>query len=212
MGKGFFITFEGPEGAGKTTQIQMLRQHLEDQGKKCIVTREPGGTPVAEQLREIVKHHTGPELIVDEAEVFLFAASRAQHVKNLIIPALEEGKIVLCDRFYDSTLAYQGFARGQNMDFLKIVTKYAICGCQPDVTILLDINPETGFNRTRTREETIGKTDRIESAGFEFHEAVRNGFLTLAEDEPERIKIVNAAQDIDELHQKILEIVNNVIN
>ena len=211
VSKGFFITFEGAEGAGKTTQIKMLKEYFEQQGRECIITREPGGTPVAEQLREIVKYHTGPEPIVDEAEVLLFAASRAQHVRNLIIPAIEEGKIVLCDRFYDSTLAYQGFARGQDIEFLKTITKYAICGCTPDITILLDLDPEIGFIRTRTREETIGKADRIEAAGHEFHQAVRQGFLTLAKDEPKRIKAVSADQNIDSLHNEIVGVVKNAI-
>jgi len=209
MSKGLFITFEGAEGAGKTTQIQKLKEYFEEQGRKCVVTREPGGTPVAEQLREIVKHHDGPELIVDEAEVFLFAASRAQHVRNLIIPALEEGCIVLCDRFYDSTLAYQGFARGQDMQFLKTVINYAICGCVPDATLLLDLDPEIGFSRTRVREETLGKADRIEAAGLEFHQAVRRGFLRLAEEDPARIKVVSADQEIESLHQQIVEMIND---
>ena len=211
MNSGLFITFEGPEGAGKTTQITKLKEYFESQGNRCIITREPGGTPVAEQLREIVKHHTGPELIVDEAEVFLFAASRAQHVRNLIIPSLAEGKIVLCDRFYDSTLAYQGFARGQDLNFLKTITKYAICGCEPDVTLLLDIDPEIGFTRTSIREETQGKVDRIEAAGLEFHQAVRNGFLTLADAEPTRIKVLNADQNQEELHQQIVDIITDVV-
>ncbi len=211
MKKGLFITFEGPEGAGKTTQISKLCDFFKSKGKECVVTREPGGTPVAEQLREIVKHHNGPELIVDEAEVLLFAASRAQHVRNLIIPAIEEGKIVICDRFYDSTFAYQGFARGQNIENLKYITDYAICGCVPDVTFLLDLPVEVGFKRTQTREETIGKADRIEAAGLEFHKAVREGFLRLAEEEAERIMVMNADQDSETLHNQITEYFADVL-
>jgi len=211
VNQGLFITFEGPEGAGKTSQINKLKNFFEKEGKECVITREPGGTPVAEQLREIVKHHAGPELIVDEAEVLLFAASRAQHVRNLIIPSLEMGKIVLCDRFYDSTLAYQGFARGQEMNFLKTLTSYAICGCVPDVTFLLDLDPEVGFKRTETREETQGKADRIEAAGLQFHQAVRHGFLKLAEEEPERIQVMDADQEIETLHQQIVGIVKDAV-
>lgn len=212
--KGLFITFEGPEGAGKTTQIKLLKNALVSHGFPCITTREPGGTEVAEQLRDIVKHHSGEEPIVDETELLLFAASRAQHVRNLILPALANGTIVLCDRFYDSTTAYQGYARKQNMEFINQLNQYAICNCVPNLTILMDLPPEKGFERANHRQALLfnDKEDRIEAESMSFHQAVRDGFLSIAANEPDRVKVVDAAASIDEIHANILEVVNDVFN
>ncbi len=208
-GKGIFITFEGPEGAGKTTQIKLLKNYFEKQGRHCAMTREPGGTALAETLRDILKHHTGDEPVYDETELLLFAASRAQHVRNLIMPETKAGNIVLCDRFYDSTTAYQGYARGMNLDFINKLNHFAVCGCEPDMTILMDLPPEKGFERTATRQETLLKEDRIESEAIEFHQAVRNGFLQIAKNEPDRVKVVPADRDIENIHNNIVELVNN---
>lgn len=207
--KGIFITFEGPEGAGKTTQIKLLAQFFRERGVDCLITREPGGTAVAETLREIVKHHNSNEPIFPETELLLFAASRAQHVRFMIEPALNQGKIVLCDRFIDSTTAYQGYARGLNSDFIRTLNQYAIGECFPNLTFLLDMPPESGFRRTTLRAEEIGKHDRLESETIKFHHMVREGFLQIAAAEPERVKIINADQDQTQIHTRILEYINN---
>ena len=206
---GFFITFEGPEGAGKTTQLQLLREYLESAGHDCVMTREPGGTVIAEQLRALVKHHNSGEVMSDETELLLIAAGRAQHVRNLIIPALNAGKVVLCDRFFDSTTAYQGYARGIDLDFVRRLNRFACCGCIPDLTILFDISPEEGFARASVRVSTMNVADRIEAAGIEFHRRVYEGFRQIAAAEPERVKTVAASGSPDEIKQHIKGIVDH---
>jgi dTMP kinase len=209
--KGYFITFEGPEGAGKSTQVRLLQQALVGRGHECLLTREPGGTPLAEQLRDIVKYHEGNELMAAETELLLFAASRAQHVRNLIKPAVAEGKIVICDRFYDSTTAYQGYGRSLELDFVNRLNNFATAGCKPDLTILLDLPPEAGFSRTAVREETQGLNDRLENEKLDFHLAVRTAFLKISEQEPKRVKVVSALDSPDVVHRNIMELLNNVI-
>jgi dTMP kinase len=209
--KGCFITFEGPEGAGKSTQVKLLRQALGSRGIECLLTREPGGTPLAEQLRDIVKYHEGDEPMAAETELLLFAASRAQHVRNLIKPAIAEGKVVICDRFYDSTTAYQGYARNLELDFVQRLNMFAIAGCKPDLTILLDLPPEAGFSRTAVRAETQGLNDRLENEALDFHLAVRSAFLTIAEQEPERVKVVSALDTPEVIHCTIMELIENVV-
>jgi len=208
---GCFITFEGPEGAGKSTQLRLLKDYINEQGRECLVTREPGGTPVAEQLRAVIKHHNTNEPIFDESELFLLEAARAQHVRYLIEPAVKRGAVVLCDRFYDSTTAYQGYARGMDLEKLKFLNNFAVGTCKPTLTILLDLSPEEGFERTATREETQNIHDRFELENLDFHRAVRNGFLEIARSEPERVKIVSALGTPEEIHRKIMELVKNVI-
>lgn len=207
--KGLFITFEGPEGAGKTTQLKMLSDYFSRLGLECVITREPGGTPIAEQLRELVKHHTGDEPVFAETELLLFAASRAQHVRFLIKPAVARGAVVLCDRFADSTTAYQGYARQLDMEFIRDLNNYAVGDCRPDMTILLDIQPEDGFKRTAVRAETAGRHDRIEAEAINFHHRVRQGFLEIAKAEPQRVKIVSAAAAAADIHKQIVELVEN---
>ena len=207
--KGLFITFEGPEGSGKTTQMAMLKDYFESRLMNCIVTREPGGTELGEVIRKIVKYHAGSEKIHDETELLLFAASRAQHVKNLIMPALEEDKVVLCDRFLDSTTAYQGYARKLDLNFVDELNRFAIGPCMPDMTVLLDLNPEKGFERTKERNPSLFKQDRIESESLEFHSKVRAAFLDIARKEPDRVKIVQADRPKELIHCEIVELVNN---
>jgi dTMP kinase len=207
--KGFFITFEGPECAGKTTQIRLLERHLKELGRRCLLTREPGGTEIGEQLRHIVKHHTGR--VSDETEVLLFAASRAQHVTTVIRPAVESGTIVICDRFMDSTTAYQGCARALNMDFIARLNRFAVSGCVPDLTILMDLAPEESARRSRERETPLGLDDRIESETIDFHRKVRNGFLEIARAEPERVKVVDAANPIESVRNEIALLVDDAI-
>ena len=207
---GFFITFEGPEGAGKTTQIQWLRDHFAATGRTCLVTREPGGTPLAERLRGIVKHLDSGEQLQPETELMLIAAARCQHVHEVIRPALMRGEVVLCDRFYDSTAAYQGAGRGVSGRLIEIMRKAAVGDCTPDLTILLDLPPEVGFKRTRNRLETAGKFDRFEAEQLAFHTRVRQEFLAIAEREPERVRVVAADRTPEEVFAAIRSLLNHV--
>ena len=205
---GWFITFEGPEGAGKSTQIRLLRDELEARGHECVLTREPGGTPLAERLRAVVKNHEGPEKLHPTTELLLIEAARSQHVREVIRPALAAGKVVLCDRFFDSTTAYQGGARGMESQVIDSLNELAAAECIPDLTILLDLPPEVGFARAREREETRGEHDRFEEEKLDFHRRVRVGFLKIAEAEPERVRVVNADAPAEQIHRRILEIVD----
>ena len=202
---GWFITFEGPEGAGKSTQIRLLRDELEARGHECVLTREPGGTPLAERLRAVVKNHEGPEKLHPTTELLLIEAARSQHVREVIRPALAAGKVVLCDRFFT---AYQGGARGMESQVIDSLNELAAAECIPDLTILLDLPPEVGFARAREREETRGEHDRFEEEKLDFHRRVRAGFLKIAEAEPERVRVVNADAPAEQIHRRILEIVD----
>lgn len=175
------------------------------------MTREPGGTEVGEELRYLVKHHAGVTAVTDEAEVLLFGASRAQHVSEVIKPALSRGEIVICDRFTDSTTAYQGYARGLNMDFIRRLNDFAVTGCMPDITFLLDLTAEESMERSRNREETLLIEDRIESEKLDFHQRVRDGFLKIASENPQRIKIIPAVDSIENIHKKIVKQLSNLI-
>lgn len=209
--KGVFITFEGPECAGKTTQIALLQRHCSNIGRKVVVTREPGGTEIGEELRNIVKHHVGETAVTDHAELLLFAASRAQHVERRILPALQAGYVVICDRFMDSTTAYQGYARGLELDFINSLNTFAVQNCVPDITILLDLSPEESHERGLKREETLFVADRIESEEIDFHRRVRDGFLKIAELESERVKVVSAMDSIENISVKILHHVGSLL-
>jgi len=192
MATGKFITFEGPEGSGKSTHIRMLAEYLRGRGVDVVLTREPGGTPTGEAIRGILQHDHAGEAPVGRAEVLLFLASRAQHVERLIRPALEAGRWVLCDRFSDSTLAYQGFGRGFDLAALRDADAFATGGLAPDLTVLLDVPPETSRERLRARlSQTLGAPDRIEREDDAFHERLRAGFLELAAGEPARFVVVD---------------------
>lgn len=192
---GKFITFEGPEGSGKSTHIKLLKAFLEARGIEVVMTREPGGTPLGEEIRKILQHDHS-EAPVPHAEVLLFLASRAQHVERLIRPALAQGKWVLCDRFDDSTFAYQGYGRGFSMDGLRAVNAFAVSGLRPDLTVLLDVAPQTSRERLAARQATTATApDRIEREAAAFHEKVRNGFLALAAEEPDRIAVISTERD-----------------
>ena len=210
--RGFFITIEGAEGAGKSTQVGMLKDYLENiHDYNCVLTREPGGTKVAERLRDIVKY-CQDEAICEEAELLLFNAARAQHVYNLIKPAVAEGKVVICDRFYDSTTVYQGYARGLDLESVEFINGYAVGDCRPDLTILLNISQNEGFARVNNRANNNQHVDRFELAGDEFHAKVKQGFLAIAEKDPERVKIVNAKGTIEEVHLRVKEVVDEFIS
>ncbi|MBQ9776966.1 MAG: dTMP kinase [Lentisphaeria bacterium] len=204
---GKFITFEGPEGAGKSTQVRMLGAFLERSGIACVITREPGGTPLAEELRSIVKGFSGSETVHPETELLLMEAARAQHAGEVIAPALAQGKWVLCDRFFDSTTAYQGGARGIDRTIIDTLNRFAAKSCIPDLTVLMDLAPEAGFARAAVRQETQGEHDRFELEKIDFHHKVRNAFLACAAAEPQRFRVVNADRSIEEIHREIVEIV-----
>lgn len=212
MLKGLFITFEGPEGAGKSTQIQKLAEYLESKGKSVITTREPGGTPVSEKLAEIVKYFCGADAVCDESELLIFTASRAQLVKKFIKPELLNGKTVLCDRFFDSTTAYQGYARGFDLSFLASLHEFATDGLKPDLTFLIDIDLNEGFKRIQNRTKTQGKDDRIELEAREFHEKVRNGYLEIAQNNTDRFRVINGSGTIDDIHGEIVKEIDSFLN
>lgn len=207
---GCFITFEGSEGVGKTTQIQLLRDHLLGRGYDVVVTREPGGTVLGEKLRELIKYFSAPEGIAPEAELLMFGASRAQHVRRIIEPHLQRGGIVLCDRFADSTTVYQGMARGLDPDFIEAMHRFTIGNCRPDITLLLDLDVPTGHQRIGKRPRR--QDDRFENESRRFHESVRQGFLALAAREPERVVVIDAGNSPDAVHARILEVLTRVID
>ena len=211
--KALFITFEGPEGAGKSTQIKLLKEYLESLGRKVLVTREPGGTPLAEDFRNIVKHYQGEEPLFPATELLLFEAARTQHTNYVIAPALKSGTIVLCDRFADSTEAYQGAGRSLDMDFLLKLNNFAMAGCKPDLTLLFDLPIEIGMERARARVAHIADhNDRLEAEKMDFHQRVRDSFLAIARREPERVKVLDATQSIEELFAEVKGLVNNALS
>lgn len=200
---GRFITFEGPEGAGKSTQLRLLGSYLQSRGIEVITTREPGGTPLAEQLRNILKTHRGQELLHPETELLLMEAARSQHVRELILPALERGAAVLCDRFYDSTTAYQGAARSIDAELIGKLNLFASGFRKPDLTLILDLDIESGFRRAGKRQETAGEYDRFEAENRDFHRRVREGFLEIARKEPRRVRIIDAEGTPEEVAERI---------
>ena len=211
--KALFITFEGPEGAGKSTQIKLLKEYLESLGRQVLVTREPGGTPLAEDFRNIVKHYQGEEPLFPATELLLFEAARTQHTNYVIAPALKSGTIVLCDRFADSTEAYQGAGRSLDMDFLLKLNNFAMAGCKPDLTLLFDLPIEIGMERARARVAHVADhNDRLEAEKMDFQQRVRDSFLAIARREPERVKVLDATQSIEELFAEVKGLVNNALS
>ena len=199
MSKGLFITFEGGDGCGKTTQIKLLNEYLKNKGYKTLLTREPGSIGLGEKVREILLNYDGE--VSPVCESFLFLADRAQNVDCIIKPALEEGTIVICDRHTDSSVAYQGYGRGLDIDRINMLNNIATSGLKPDLTIVLDVDVETSQARVGSEK------DRMESAGIEFFERVRQGFLEIAKQEPDRVKVVDSKQSIEDIHKQILELV-----
>lgn len=200
MQKGLFITFEGADGCGKTTQLNLLAELLKSQGKEVLVTREPGAPGLGEKIREILLNYDGE--VSSKAESFLFLADRAQHIDVVVKPAVEKGIIVLCDRYTDSTVAYQGYGRGLDLDRIKLLNDIATGGMKPNLTIVFDIDVETSMKR-------VGKEkDRMESAGVEFHNRVRKGYLALAKQEPHRIKVIDASKSIEDIHKDVVRLIN----
>lgn len=196
---GRFITFEGPEGSGKTTQVRRLGGHLRD----AVVTKEPGGTPVADQIRAILLHPDNPMDAL--TELLLYAASRRQHVVEVIRPAIEQGKVVLCDRFTDATLAYQGFGRLLDLDRLRSLNAWVTDSLVPDATLLFDIDERVGLERARGRNARSANAEgRFEAEDLRFHRRVREGYLALAKAEPKRFIVIDASGSIDEVFERTL--------
>lgn len=202
--RGLFITLEGVEGSGKSTQISHLAKVLTKAGYRVLQTREPGGTATAEAIRHILLTASSHEPVTPQTEALLILAARSQHVTHLIKPALQSGAVVLCDRFSDSTLAYQGFARGLDLQWLREANNVATGGLAPDLTLVLDLPISVGLAR---RKADRGQQNRLDQEAERFHRKVRRGFLTLAAEEPGRMKIVNANRPAQEVRDELTEIV-----
>lgn len=205
----FFITFEGIEGCGKSTQVQRLASRLTARGLDVVLTREPGGCPIADQIRSILLDAANGAL-TPTAELLLYAAARAQHVAEVVRPALKEGKVVICDRFTDATIAYQGYGRGLDLAAIEHLNAEAAAGTVPDLTVLLDCPVETGLKRAMARinNSTGAREDRFELESIQFHRRVRDGYLTLAARQPKRFVIIDGDRDIDETAAAILAAVS----
>ncbi len=204
MQRGKFITFEGSEGCGKSTQIKRFVEMLTDRGFETIQTREPGGTAVGERIRDLLQHDDAGSELADESELLLFAASRAQLVREVIAPALERGTWVIADRFLDSTTVYQGGGRGLNIESVQQINAFAVGDTMPDLTILLDLDAATGH--ARAVAATGDKPDRMESQPIAFFEKVRQGYLDLATSEPDRISVIDASDTIEAVAAQIREV------
>ena len=209
--RGKFITFEGPEGGGKSTHVRELAEQLRAEGKTVLVTREPGGTPLAEKIRGLLREELD-DPPVTRSEVLLFLAARAQVVSQVIRPALARGEWVICDRFADSTFAYQGYGRGIDVGLLKNFNDFATEGLVPDLTILLDVPPEVSSRRLAERQAATATTaDRIEQAGAMFHRRLREGFLELAHAEPDRFVTIDSSGDRAEVSAAVLSAVRKLM-
>ena len=202
---GYFITFEGVEGCGKSTQAKLLAEHLKKKGYNVLLTREPGGPKISEQIRTILLNAENTEML-PETELLLYMASRSQHTGEWILPALSNDFIVISDRYYDSTIAYQGAARSIDMDVIKRITDYATYGLTPDITFLIDIPAELGLSRIAPDE-----ADRLEKESIEFHKKVRNGFLLLSKLQSKRFFVINGQNSIKDISDIIKEEINKKI-
>lgn len=201
MQRGKFVTFEGSEGCGKSTQISRFLGLLEEKGIRFLQTREPGGTHVGEKIRELLQHDDGAAGLSDEGELLLFAASRAQLVREVIRPALAAGRWVVADRFLDSTTVYQGIARGLDIETVRRINDFAVGGTRPDLTVLLDLDARVGH--ARAVSSSGGEGDRIEAQPISFFEQVRQGYLEIARVEPERFAVIDASRDVDSVFASI---------
>ena len=201
MARGKFITFEGCDGCGKSTQLRLLSQYLTENAIPHIFTREPGGGKISEAIRDILLNGKNMEM-TDECEALLYAASRVQHLSDRVEPALSEGKLVICDRYVDSSLAYQAYARGLGLDFITKINAYALKNYLPDVTVFIDLTPEAAFQRKHGADEN----DRLEKAGMEFHRRVYEGYKAVAAAEPDRVICVDGTQTPDEIFADVVKI------
>lgn len=196
---GHFISFEGGEGSGKSTHARLLAERLRSAGKKVLLTREPGGTAIGDEVRKILQYNKSSHNMTNECELLLFSASRAQHVCEVIRPALARGEVVICDRFLDSTTAYQGYGRKLPLDLIAKVHQLAVGDCLPDLTLVIDLDPKTGLERARGRE----LFDRMESQSLEFYERVRAGFLEIARRDPKRFVVIDGARKVEQVRADV---------
>ena len=199
--RGKFITFEGCDGCGKSTQLRLFEEYLTNAGIPHIFTREPGGGKISEAIREILLNGKNSEM-TDECEALLYAASRVQHLHDRVEPALAQGKLVICDRYVDSSLAYQAYARGLGVDFITKINAYALEQYLPDLTVFIDLTPQEAFLRKHGADEN----DRLEQAGTAFHERVYEGYQKIAKENPERFVCVNGRQSPQEVFEEVLRI------
>lgn len=209
-----FITIEGGEGAGKTTLIDKLATVLTSRGYEIVKTREPGGSRLSNQIRQWLLNREAEIPIGYKAELLLFLSARAQHLEEIIKPALSEGKVVLCDRFNDSTIVYQGLGRGLGMEYVKQLCDSVCENIVPNITLFLDVEPQVGLMRTRSafkENARQGEVDRIEAERIDFHERVRQGFLTLAKRNPERIHVIDANQNEDAVFRQAKQLLENMV-
>ncbi len=197
---GLFISIEGTDGSGKTTQIRLLEEYFKNKGFYVVCTREPGGNMISEKIRELIIDKENTEMTA-VTEALLYAAARAQHVTSDILPVLEDGGIVISDRFLDSSLVYQGFARGLGIKTVKDMNKYAVNGLEPDMTFFLRLKPEDGIKRKKNQKEL----DRMESENEKFHQMVYGGYMQLARRNKKRIKVIDALKSVEDIHSEIIE-------
>jgi len=202
---GLFVTFEGIEGSGKTTQLRMAGGYLKKKGVPFILTGEPGGTPAGNELRKILLDRTALALS-GRTELLLFAADRAQHVEEIIVPAMQRGEVVLCDRFSDATIVYQGYGRKQDITSVRAICDFASGSLVPDMTLLFDISADKGLDRIIDRARSEGNVpleDRFEREPLKFHEVIRSGYLVLAEEDSDRFRIIDASRDVASVHREV---------
>ncbi len=212
MSKGLFITFEGTEGCGKSTQVELLARQLHALGHRVRTLREPGGTPIGEEIRHTLKHSKNNHAMTAEAELLLMNASRAQLVREIIRPALAAGEIVVCDRFYDSTTAYQGYGRQLDLKRVQAVIDFAVGDTRPNLTLLLHVPPEVSDERLRSRQSHLSFVrDRIEEADQKFFARVARGYEVLAATEPDRVRVVNGSSSVETVCAKIWELVRPIL-
>lgn len=205
LNRGVFISLEGIEGCGKSTQARMLSDYVLELGYRVVLTREPGGTPIAEKIREMLLDPRNQNM-TSRTELLLYLASRSQHVEQIIMPALQDGKIVICERFSDATRAYQGYARGLDMNLIEELTRIATGNLEPDLTIILDLEAKEGLIRA---ERFKNYRDRLESESLDFHNKVRKGYLTIAQNNPERVKVVDAKGTIEDVYLRLKQYINH---
>lgn len=203
MKKGLFVVFEGGEGSGKSTIIEKIYIWLRESGHECVLTREPGGIKISEKIREVILDKENTEMD-GRTEALLYAAARRQHLVEKVIPAINSGKIVLCDRFVDSSLAYQGYARGLGIDKVFEINKFAINDCMPNVSILFDIDPEIGLERIR--KNSSREVNRLDLEKIDFHNKVREGYTKIYENNKDRMIKINAEQSIDQVFEEVKRI------
>ncbi len=210
MKKGYFITVEGLDGSGKSTQMDLITRYLKERGRKVIVSLEPGGTSIADRIRDLLLDPQCSDMDV-RTELFLYLASRAQHTSRLIIPALNRGMDVICSRYYDATIAYQGYARGLDRDFIKNANDFATYGLHPDLTIIIDIEPRQGISQahtTKKKHNVKGKGDRMEQESLDFYRTVRKGYQAIASREKHRVKLVPFRKGAENLFHDIQKVLD----